>query len=590
MTQLTGKLTVSDKYRNESGDYSQYGAFNPGFSEKFEGAYLKSIYNNTYDIKNYEPEGGSENTPNPGKGVPSLANRFALYKYSGFSAKGEGTGFYKDQGGESAINNNIVTNRPTASNIITYFRELGTPGMQYDWSDFLHCTYNEAIPNNYMLTLRRFHMPTADNIYDPITYDYKNGKELNTSQPDIARAITWFSESTENNLTDILSWNNGFNWKDVESEVQKLQSNDQGVGGSKGFFSGPSALSSFARLASGTNAAEARLKETNSGFDPLEQVYPNYTEGPYNVIKQMVVRDAGLVFNQEFDLNFHFDLRAHYDINPKMAFLDVLSNLLVLTYNNAPFWGGATRYIDNGAYGKPLGDHDKLVQGDTKGFLDSVFSDLGDMGSNVFGDGSGGFSLDSIKEGLGNVGQDVLGGFLSEQLNTPQGAQLAQAFLTGEPTGQWHLTIGNPANPMMMVGNLTLQDAQFQFEGPLGYDDFPSRLKVTIKLKPGRPRDKGEIETAFNAGRGRLYHTPKGFSDVLNNEGKQPTKITGYGTNPDEAIQSLRKRAFLNSQGQDARGEGNNSDFGNQFQSRFTSLDRKRQSLLDSAYKAVNEG
>ncbi len=33
-------------------------------------------------------------------------------------------------------------------------------------------------------------------------------------------------------------------------------------------------------------------------------------------------------------------------------------------------------------------------------------------------------------------------------------------------------------------------------------------MKVEITLKPGRPRDKGEIESMFNAGRGRMYLQP----------------------------------------------------------------------------------
>jgi hypothetical protein len=29
-----------------------------------------------------------------------------------------------------------------------------------------------------------------------------------------------------------------------------------------------------------------------------------------------------------------------------------------------------------------------------------------------------------------------------------------RALLTGEPVGNWHLTVGNPLNPMMVIGNL----------------------------------------------------------------------------------------------------------------------------------------
>ena len=49
--------------------------------------------------------------------------------------------------------------------------------------------------------------------------------------------------------------------------------------------------------------------------------------------------------------------------------MDTMSNILALTYSNAPFWGGATRYLGSGSVGKPFGDLNKLKSGDYQGFL-----------------------------------------------------------------------------------------------------------------------------------------------------------------------------------------------------------------------------
>jgi hypothetical protein len=42
---------------------------------------------------------------------------------------------------------------------------------------------------------------------------------------------------------------------------------------------------------------------------------------------------------------------------------------------------------------------------------------------------------------------------------------------------------------------------------------------MIVTLKPGRPRDKSEIESMFNAGRGRMYLQPevegKSLDDVM---------------------------------------------------------------------------
>jgi hypothetical protein len=120
---------------------------------------------------------------------------------------------------------------------------------------------------------------------------------------------------------------------------------------------------------------------------------------------------------------------------------------------------------------------------------------------------------DIMKGGDSKILNNVLGGAMMDLLGGPQGGEVAKAFLTGDPTGNWHLTIGNPLNPIAVIGNLICTDTEFSFDGPLGYEDFPSKLDVTIKLKPGRPRDKADIESMFNAGRGRLYIAEDGALD-----------------------------------------------------------------------------
>jgi hypothetical protein len=159
-------------------------------------------------------------------------------------------------------------------------------------------------------------------------------------------------------------------------------------------------------------------------------------------------------------------------------------------------------------------------------------SDIGGMASKIFGDGKGGFDLQSVIGGAGKIAGDMMGGWLSKNLNTPQGAQGAAAFLSGSPTGMWHLTVGNPLNPIAMIGNLILDKSTYKFVGPLGKDDFPTQLEVEVNLKSGRDRDKGDIENMFNAGRGRLYQVPEGMEDFTNVSGKQPPVVTAYSKLP----------------------------------------------------------
>ena len=265
----------------------------------------------------------------------------------------------------------------------------------------------------------------------------------------------------------------------------------------------------------GYSAAQAeQIRDKGGGFDPMKETYPNKVFGPLNVIKKVLARKAGLEFDSEFTLTFHYDLTGYTGTSPKVAFMDTLSNILALTYNNAPFWGGATRYTGSGSVGKPFGDYDKLKNGDYAGYLSSLTTQLKSSMGAAFDDigkaASGLLSGKGINAlGDSKIMDNIIGGGLMKLMNGPQGGTVINAFLTGDPTGQWHMTVGNPMNPMMVCGNLALQNSSVEFEGPLGYEGFPSKIKLTCTLKPARPRDKGEIESMFNAGRGRIYLQPE---------------------------------------------------------------------------------
>ena len=407
---------------------------------------------------------------------------------------------------------------PSATRIIDATSK--TVGYRYTYSDFAMAKYFGKIPNNMMITLRRFAFPTPDDVISP-----KIGGQ-STPQPDIARAITWLGEDTGNSLTDILNFSHGYTWKDAEADTSTVTStsrrgNSSGKAGA--FINGNKLLSAAGNAAQGRDAYDTAVRNANAGYDAFSETYPNHVFGPLNVIKKVAQREQGLNFTQEFTLKFEYELRDLGGANPKIVMLDQLSNILALTYSNAPFWGGDVRYIGGAGVAKPLGDLSKLQSGDYKGFLTSVVSGITGE-KNASGSVSGAFSniADGIKSFVseGNVGRtlnNMLGGSLMKMFNSPQGGQAVNALLTGDPTGQWHVTIGNPLNPIAVIGNLVCTNTAVNFEGAMGVQDFPEKMVVTISLKPGRPRDKADIESMFNSGRGRFYLQPNDGTSNINN-------------------------------------------------------------------------
>ncbi len=523
----TGEKVVKDReivdepVINSTIEGAEDDAVNPGSTTYFqpdgEGGAITSKYGtNAIDSRTYNIKDGTPDTVSEGQGVKSLYNKWALHNYKNTgTGSPRGTDAYKNYnkttlsgGSEDDILN------PTARRIVEYASGNGGSGYSYSFSDFIQCEHYGQISNEYLITLRRFAYPVNDDIMNVTGLD-KNGKEFDSSQPDLARVLTWMSPALGNDMKEILKFGTSFPWKKVESEIQTVQGNAKSRGKLGEMMDSSSLGRAVEAGLSGKNASEAAtIRDKGGGFDPMKETYPNKVFGPLNVIKEVLSREQGLNFDSEFNLTFHYDLRGYLGTSPKIAFMDTLANILALTYNNAPFWGGATRYTGSGSVGAPFGDSEKLKNGDYAGYMSSLTTQLKSSMGAAFDDigkaASGLLSGKGINAlGDSKIMDNIIGGGLMKLMNGPQGGQVIAAFLTGDPTGQWHMTVGNPMNPMMVCGNLALQNSSVEFEGPLGYEGFPSKMKLVCTLKPARPRDKGEIESMFNAGRGRIYLQPE---------------------------------------------------------------------------------
>lgn len=487
----------------------------------------------------------------------SNVNPYALYQYRGMygGAGGSYPQDYQDTDQFNRIARPQVADNPTAAQIIDYFNGR-YKGLSYNYGDFLYCKYYKQIPNNYMITLRRFATPVEDNIYD-LQYSQasKNeGPELTSPSNglDIARAVTWMSEATGNKLEDILKFNYGFQWKELDSKVESHESSQgKGVAGTSWYQSLGGGAAGSLKLGAvnallGKSYADILRADSFAGGDPLMTTYPNYVLGPVNVVNKMTVREPGLNFEYPIDLTFTYQLKSFNHVNPRVAMIDVFSNFMTLTYNNAPFFGGANRFYGSAGYIKfPFGDIGKLRAGDPVGYMTSVVGDAQNSMKNVLSTGDGGIGLnfgaikDFVIKGATNALGGILNGIASKFFGSNATGVAVPAFLSGQPTGSWHVTVGNPLNPILMMGNMVCEKTEVNFKGGLGNDDFPTEIEFKVTLKPARPRDKSDIENMLNAGHGRLYARANDVKDlvgdILNISGKdekaQPYSQLNRGTN-----------------------------------------------------------
>lgn len=425
---------------------------------------------------------------------------------------------------------------------------------RYKYADFMYCRDLGKISNNRLITLRKFSIPVGDNIFEGATLATSGGKKSNMTMPsDIGRMITWF-DTDENKLEDIMSYDYEATFVQKEGKIQQLDSQeeddargpmgkiinsmsaaynrnvDKGIadGGALKWLLGRFGVHPAAPAYASNDVALGRNYDNNKIYEPRDTVRDTY------------LYEGKLVFKHEFALTFNYKLRAYDNINPKAAMLDLLGNILSVTYRRGKFWGGAQQIIG------PQPNYEGWAKADAflgkaknaaGSFLDDLFGlksvdfeQVMGIFSNMFNTLGIGSGLQKVIEGVQDAASALVNGDtdkLKEQANNAyngfkklwNNCQLGAAFsgmikntlgrpslyafdsiLSGSNVGLWHVTIGNPLNPIAVFGNLIMTNCKVTHSGPLGLDDFPTDLKVTVSLKHGRGRDAVDIAKMYTRG------------------------------------------------------------------------------------------
>lgn len=443
---------------------------------------------------------------------------------------------------------------------------IGGPQAPYYWKDFIYCKYYGTIPNNRLITLRRFSSPILDNFSLPKGLQTAENMKRGVGMP-VAQAVTWFGGNSGNSLTELITFSTGLEWTEEQIDDERIQ---------KAFGDGllnSAAFDTLSRLATSFVGGEATNTSTTDenfkiGIEALANALSSEGEDltksryfraffdaakqdeggrfgilserifvPVDVIKDTQKRNFGLSYTWgDLVLNFDYDLTSVGEINTKAAMFDIMGNLLSIGTNYGNFLTPYIRYDSEfSALTFPGGDEGaKQFYTNPEAFVtanyDKLFLSEGStstvIGGSTIGAGQAeqikkelqeiqtalteGKSLDSIDPGLVSRVFKAIKSGLSEAAAANWQAPIS--LYTGAPIGEWHVVIGNPYNPIAMIGNLICKGIDISFGETLGPDDFPTTLKATITLVHGRSRERGEIESIFNRGDGRLYQSVKNTS------------------------------------------------------------------------------
>jgi hypothetical protein len=457
-------------------------------------------------------------------------------------------------------------------------------GQVYNVKDFIFCKHYGIIPNNRMLTLRRFAYPTLDSLRilpdNPGDFQIENSKvkysqvtvpELgrlrdenareNSTLP-VAQAVTYFGEGTGNSLATILNISTGLVFSyDTQDPMKSEQTGDPGLLNSpfgdliKSFIQSGSnnidiegldnLAGTFATPEKNINLLRRKLLDgAVQGDGPLsKKIFVNV-----NTVNQVMTRKQGFSGGVEsFTLTFDYNLTSVGTINTKLLFLDLMTNLLSIGTDYGQFLSPELR-LEQTSVG--IG-----FPGGSKGYAKSIVDPIGYIKDQVSGILSE-QNVNNIQSGEGSLKKDIeeatneIKNFIADpKKGIPKDGKfynsiaimLSDLFLkkvyyqpimlSGYPTGEWHLVVGNPLNPIAMIGNLVCTNVKIIFNDDLGPDDFPTQMTATFTLSPGRQRHRGDWESMFNRGNGRLYlgqlvESTQGSSDYVNTSGLKVNNVT----------------------------------------------------------------
>ena len=473
-----------------------------------------------------------------------------------------------------------IIENPTASQLVDWSKLKSQPGeitadgpVPYGTTDFLWCKWYGRVPNNRLITLRRYPIPIEDNL---------NIAASKMPLVPMAQAVTWFGKETGNALNTILKPSWGLNWTEKSvADIQDIQGNEISVedllAATGQSDLRPEVVSTIKALITGDGKVDiAKL----SGFDATIQEYVknaygangpywNRILGPVNVINKTKIRDRGMKdwTTGTITLKFTYSLRSWGGINPKIAFLDLLGNFLSLTYNTAPFWGGGARYFERTGVTLPsLGMEKKFFEGDIFGGIQVGMRELMNLATTRFNTivaaaedlvnrkkeskTGADFTSDEpegykVKKNLDEnaVISTIEKAFIPRLALLMQKPLLFRSILDGRAIGEWHMVIGNPMNPIANIGNLVCTGCDYELNDVLGIDDFPTEVTFTITLQHARSRAKQDVESMFNLGNGAMTFSelpfPSSASNSLGENNTARSNAAFNGTSPQAELQKV---------------------------------------------------
>jgi len=457
--------------------------------------------------------------------------------------------------GSEAIKNSLKTrvyNNDSDKNpyikLIEDFSKKYYRSVKFKPSHFFYLKELGVQPLNKMIVLRRF----AEGVIVP-----HNLMKMKPSLEPISTIVTW-SDTDEKEFFKF-SFNEKWTVETrmVHEIIKEVLSNEFGIKGE--MFS---AIPGFSQ-----GLLFGFLKKMGATEDFDTNLIP---QGNPNVLQEGATRETekfGLESDFTYNMKVVFEqkFQSTNGVDSTMAFLDIINNLLTMGTSNTKYiLKSSSPMIQSlitaaNSQGKSTSEQfaawTNFIGEVITGFVDAVgeiFGASADIikntakpsgssgGNSSSGTGSGGMSfgvktqqsaapaapaLPSVENPLNNnpvisnllkLGEGLIGSILASTVAKYKWQFIGSVgAMTGMNTTPWHLTIGNPYQPTISVGNMIVSKVEVSFSNEIAFNDLPMYITANLTISFGRKMGKQELYSIMNNNYNRIYSKTKPPSDVV---------------------------------------------------------------------------
>lgn len=422
----------------------------------------------------------------------------------------------------------------------------GYPSMKLKSSDFVYAHDYGVYPNNRLIVCRRFPSPVKDDL-----------TSVNI-EPSVT-LLSWFGEDQSP-----IEFDFGEKWKPTNETLKEVLNDfgrDIGIKAveSAGLGGRLLRLGDAVPLPGITEVLQRQVLEKLGIIGPGGSKLP---AGDPNLIMESSRREtvsvenpgSGLTGKIRVKVTCKWEQKFISGVDPTFIYYDILRTILSFGGSNATFYLGASK-VASGV--------DKFLDrlsADPFGLIEDFISNISDALKKL---------IDNVKKFLtdGNgIKDDNNLGDVSEFLsfNTESIEKVTRSitsfvaykykirimgimnYLTGSPSGPWHVTIGNPMRPILSSGDMIAQNVTVKLGPTLSFNDLPSTIECNFELESGRNLGIGEIFGKLSCGQVRVTRPNKDYlySGVTVNGEQVPRSDQPENI---QVISSLDDPSFYNS-------------------------------------------